>query len=136
MPGAAMTRTGAVAERMAADSREAPLAVVGIGASAGGLKALQHFFAAVPADSGMAYVVIMHLDPERESRIAALLQDRASVPVTQVTGPTPVQPDHVYVIPPGHDLAMQHVLRREPGDLPDLLGAQRLAVHHAALELE
>lgn len=86
--------------------RGAP-AVVGIGASAGGLKALQAFFEAVPADSGMAYVVIMHLDPGRESRIAALLQDRAPVPVVQVTGPTPVEADHVYVIPPGHDLAMR-----------------------------
>ncbi|HEX2188244.1 MAG TPA: chemotaxis protein CheB [Longimicrobiaceae bacterium] len=84
----------------------APLTVVGIGASSGGLKALQHFFESVPADSGMAYVVIMHLDPERESRIAEILQDRTAVPVTQVTRPTAVEADHVYVIPPGHDLAM------------------------------
>ncbi|HSU13587.1 chemotaxis protein CheB [Longimicrobium sp.] len=84
----------------------APLAVVGIGASAGGLKALQLFFDAVPAASGMAWVVIMHLDPERESRIAALLQDRTPLPVTQVTRAAPVEADHVYVIPPGHDLSM------------------------------
>jgi two-component system CheB/CheR fusion protein len=89
-----------------ARAREAALTVVGIGASAGGLKALRRFFEAVPSDGGMAYVVIMHLDPERESRIAALLQDRTPLPVTQVTGPTQVEPDHVYVIPPGHDLAM------------------------------
>jgi two-component system CheB/CheR fusion protein len=81
--------------------------VVGIGASAGGLKALRDFFAAVPADSGMAYVVIMHLDPGRESRIAAILQDRTPAPVVQVTGSTAVKADHVYVIPPGHDLAME-----------------------------
>ncbi|HEU4456704.1 MAG TPA: chemotaxis protein CheB [Longimicrobium sp.] len=81
--------------------------VVGIGASAGGLKALRLFCGALAADSGMAYVVIMHLDPERESRIAALLQDRTPVPVTQVTGPTPIEADHVYVIPPGHDLTME-----------------------------
>jgi two-component system, chemotaxis family, CheB/CheR fusion protein len=84
----------------------APAAVVGIGASAGGLKALQRFFESVPADSGMAYVVIMHLDPERESRIAELLQDRAAVPVTQVTGETKIEADRIYVIPPEHDLAM------------------------------
>lgn len=83
-----------------------PLTVVGIGASAGGLKALQRFFEAVPADGGMAYVVIMHLDPDRESRIAALLQDRTPIPVVQVTGPTRVEADHVYVIAPGHDLSM------------------------------
>ena len=84
-----------------------PLVVVGIGASAGGLKALQQFVAAVPADSGMAFVVILHLDPERESRMGALLQDRATIPVTQVTGITPVIPNHIYVIPPGHDLTLR-----------------------------
>ena len=84
----------------------APLAVVGIGASAGGLKALQLFFEAVPPGSGMAWVVIIHLDPGRESRIAALLQDRTALPVTQVTRPVELQADHVYIIPPGHDLAM------------------------------
>ncbi len=83
-----------------------PLTVVGIGASAGGLRALQLFFESVPADSGMAYVVIMHLDPERESGIAAILQDRTPVPVTQVTRTTTVEADRVYVIPPGHDLEM------------------------------
>ncbi|HWK90395.1 MAG TPA: chemotaxis protein CheB, partial [Longimicrobium sp.] len=83
-----------------------PLTVVGIGASAGGLRALQRFMEAIPPDSGMAYVVIMHLDPERESRIAAILQDRTPLPVTQVTRATAVRADHVYVIPPGHDLEM------------------------------
>jgi two-component system CheB/CheR fusion protein len=83
-----------------------PLTVVGIGASAGGLKALQLFVEAIPADSGMAYVVIMHLDPERQSRVAEILQDRTSLPVRQVDGATKVKADHVYVIPPGHDLEM------------------------------
>lgn len=99
----------------AAATGPSPFAVVGIGASAGGLKALQQFFEAVPADSGMAFVVIMHLDPERESRIAALLQDRTSLPVTQVTRSVTVEADHVYIIPPGHDLAMHdHVIRVHP----------------------
>jgi two-component system CheB/CheR fusion protein len=99
----------------AAATGPAPFAVVGIGASAGGLKALQHFFEAVPADSGMAFVVIMHLDPEHESRIAALLQDRTPLPVTQVTRSVTVEADHVYIIPPGHDLAMHdHVVRVHP----------------------
>jgi len=93
--------------------------VVGIGASAGGLRALQHLFEAVPADSGVAWVVIMHLDAERESRLPALLQDRTPVPVTQVTHPVAVEPDHVYVIAPGHDLAMAGgmivVRERRPG---------------------
>jgi two-component system, chemotaxis family, CheB/CheR fusion protein len=84
----------------------APKQVIGIGASAGGLKALQQFVEAVPEDSGMAFVVILHLDPARESRMAELLQDRAVIPVTQVSGPTLVAADHIYIIPPGHDLAM------------------------------
>jgi two-component system, chemotaxis family, CheB/CheR fusion protein len=89
-----------------ADTGARPLLVVGIGASAGGLKALQQFVEAVPAQSGMAFVVILHLDPTRESRMAQLLQDRAGIPVTQVSRPTRVAPDHIYIIPPGKDLAM------------------------------
>jgi two-component system CheB/CheR fusion protein len=97
---------------------------VGIGASAGGLKALQQFFEAAPADGGVAYVVIMHLDPGHESRIAALLQDRTLLPVTQVTRATTARRDHVYVIPPGHDLQMRGTTIRvterggEPQHLP------------------
>jgi two-component system, chemotaxis family, CheB/CheR fusion protein len=87
------------------DSTPHPV-VVGIGASAGGLKALQKFVEAVPADGGMAYVVIMHLDPERESRMGELLQDRSGIPVTQVSGPVVVEANRIYIIPPGHDLAM------------------------------
>ncbi len=115
-----MTRDGISGPPARSDGRAAAaLTVVGIGASAGGLKALQLFFESVPADSGMAYVVIMHLDRERESRIAEILQDRASVPVTQVTRATAVEADRVYVIPPGHDLAMHgatiRVLKRGDG---------------------
>jgi two-component system, chemotaxis family, CheB/CheR fusion protein len=87
-------------------TRSGPAAIVGIGASAGGLQALQRLFESVPADSGMAYVVIMHLDPDRESRIAELLQDRAAVPVTQVIEDTTVEADHIYVIPPDQDLTI------------------------------
>jgi two-component system, chemotaxis family, CheB/CheR fusion protein len=94
----------AASRRAGADAR--PLAVVGIGASAGGLKALQQFVEAVPADSGMAYVVILHLDPERDSRMSELLQDRTAIPVLQVSSPTEVEADHIYIIPPGQDLTM------------------------------
>ncbi len=116
-----MIHAAVSAAASAADRRgAAPVTVVGIGASAGGLKALRLFFESVPADSGMAYVVIMHLDRERESRIAEILQDRASVPVTQVTRATAVEANRVYVIPPGYDLAMQGATIRvlERGDGP------------------
>lgn len=85
---------------------EGGLLVVGIGASAGGIKALKDFFAQVPADSGMAYVVILHLSPNHDSRLAELLQLTTSIPVTQVTDRARVEPNHVYVIPPNQSLAM------------------------------
>ena len=83
-----------------------PPPVVGIGASAGGLKALQLLVEAIPADSGFAYVVILHLDPLRESRMSHLLQDRAAIPVTQLNAPAAIEANRIYVIPPDHDLAM------------------------------
>src|SRR5262249_23222639 len=76
-----------------------PMAVIGIGASSGGLSALQRFFAQVPADSGMAFVVILHLSPEYKSHAAAVIQHATTIPVTQVTEAVPLVPNHVYVIP-------------------------------------
>jgi two-component system CheB/CheR fusion protein len=80
--------------------------VVGLGASAGGIKALKEFFGNVPADSGMAYVVILHLSPDHDSQLAEVLQHVAAIPVTQVTDQVLVEPNHVYVIPPNQSLAM------------------------------
>ena len=57
--------------------------IVGLGASAGGVQALQTFFAQVPADSGIAYVVILHLSPDHDSKLAEILQTETSIPVTQ-----------------------------------------------------
>ncbi len=83
------------------------LAVVGIGASAGGLKALQAFFEALPDDTNMAFVVITHLHPEHESHLAEILQNSTRMPVTQVSGLVSVEKDHVYVIPPNRRLVME-----------------------------
>lgn len=79
---------------------------VGLGASAGGIKALKEFFAAMPADSGMAFVVILHLSPKHESILAEILQKETKMPVRQVGEPTKVKPNEVYVIPPNRTLAM------------------------------
>src|SRR5690348_18477802 len=76
--------------------------IVGIGASAGGLHALKQFFEAVSPDSGLAYVVVVHLASDRTSHLADLLQPHASIPVTQVTETTPLELNQVYVIPPDH----------------------------------
>src|SRR5881394_1930854 len=75
--------------------------VVGLGASAGGLEALRSFFAAVPAESGAAFVVIQHLAPAHRSQMVELLATHTTVPVSQIEDGVMVQPDHVYVIPPG-----------------------------------
>ena len=82
------------------------LAVVGIGASAGGLKALQVFFESLPDNTGMAFVVITHLHPEYESHLAEILQSSTQMPVTQVSGLVPLEGNHVYVIPPNRRLVM------------------------------
>ncbi|HTU01110.1 MAG TPA: chemotaxis protein CheB, partial [Candidatus Sulfotelmatobacter sp.] len=89
--------------------------VVGIGASAGGLDAFTRFFQAMPADSGMAFVLIQHLDPTHESLTAELLGKHTKMPVRQVAGDVAVQADHVYVIPPNKYMSISNgVLRLTP----------------------
>ena len=82
--------------------------VCGIGASAGGLEALREFFVAVPADLGIAYVVIVHLAPEHESSLASLLANRTKMPVQEVRDEQKleIKADHVYVISPDRVLEM------------------------------
>lgn len=89
-------------------NREVPgeLVLVGIGASAGGLKALESFFVHLPDVQNMAFVVIVHLSPEHESQMAELLQQHTEMPVKQVKEPIRPQAGHVYVIPPEKDLSM------------------------------
>ena len=82
----------------------APLMVVGIGASAGGIRALQAFFTALPARPGIVFVVVMHLSPEHESNLSQVLQVHTAIPVEQVKGRMRMEPDHVYVIPPNQNL--------------------------------
>lgn len=83
---------------------DSPLTVIGIGASAGGLAALRAFFSAVPEQSGLTFVVVVHLSPEHESMLAALLQPYTTMPVRQVTAQVQMQRDCVYVIPPAKQL--------------------------------
>src|SRR5262249_22192247 len=79
---------------------------VGIGASAGGIQALQAFFDALPDDTGAAFVVVVHLDPQSRSDLPGILATRTRMPVTQVGGPEKLQSNHVYVIPPDRRLRM------------------------------
>ena len=88
------------------EASTAPRLVVGLGASAGGIKALQEFFARVPPDSGAAFVVVLHLSPEHESHLAEVLQVSARMPVVRATQTVRVEPNHVYVISPNTSLRM------------------------------
>jgi len=81
-------------------------AVVGIGASAGGLEALRLMLAALPVQSGMAFVVVQHLAPDQPSILAELLQRVTAIPVLQATQGLQLQPDHLYVNTPNHTLTI------------------------------
>ncbi|MBI2772486.1 MAG: PAS domain-containing protein [Burkholderiales bacterium] len=74
--------------------------VVGLGGSAGSIEALQQFFSVMPADCGLAFVVVIHLSPDFESSLAELIQHRTSMRVLQVHETQKVEPGVVYVIPP------------------------------------
>jgi two-component system CheB/CheR fusion protein len=80
--------------------------IVGIGASAGGLEAFSALLARLPADTGMGFVLVQHLDPDHESALAKLLGRATSLPVHEVTDRLRVEPDQVYVIPPNHLLGI------------------------------
>ena len=82
--------------------------VVGIGASAGGLEALEQFLTHVPAGSGLALVIVQHLDPTHKGIMPELLQRVTDMEVIQVKDRTKVRPDQVYVIPPNKDMSILH----------------------------
>lgn len=82
--------------------------VVGIGASAGGLEALELFLSHVPAGSGMAYIIIQHLDPTRTCILPELLQHATKMAVIQAKQSTLVEPDSVYVIPANKAMSIIH----------------------------
>src|SRR5580704_11089264 len=82
--------------------------IVGIGASAGGLEAFTELLTALPLDTGMAFVLIQHLEAEHESMLTELLSKVTQMPVTEVRKATHVDPNHVYVIPANADLSLAH----------------------------
>src|SRR5690242_8266179 len=93
----------------------APFPVVGIGASAGGLDPLAQLLRALPVDTGMAFVLIQHLDPSHASMLAEILSRATVMPVTEVSDQMPVRPNHVYVIPPGVTMGIERgTLRLTP----------------------
>jgi two-component system CheB/CheR fusion protein len=81
--------------------------VVGIGASAGGVDALDRFFVAVPADSPLSFVVIQHLSPDHKSLMAGILRTRTALPVAEARDGEPILPGHLYLVPPRSNLYVE-----------------------------
>jgi two-component system CheB/CheR fusion protein len=86
---------------------EAALTIVGVGASAGGLEAFENFFTNTPPDSGMAFVLVQHLDPTHESILVDLIKRYTPMKVFQVEDKMKVKPNCIYVIPPNRELALR-----------------------------
>lgn len=106
-----------VAGGCAVDERSGkePCAVVGIGASAGGLEAFTQFLENLPDDTGMAFVLVQHLDPNHKSMLSEILSRSTSMPVSEVEDKTVLKPDCVYIIPPGKAMsASQGILSLVP----------------------
>jgi two-component system CheB/CheR fusion protein len=82
--------------------------IAGIGTSAGGLEALEAFFTNMPSDSGMAFVLVQHLDPTHKSILTDLVKPYTKMRVRQVEADMRVEPNHVYIIPPNCDMALAH----------------------------
>ena len=98
----------AVKSQKEAENTPAGFPIVGIGASAGGLEALELFLKNVPEDSGMAFVIVQHLDPTHKGIMVELLQRVTSMQVLQVNDRMRVEVNCVYVIPPNKDMSILH----------------------------
>src|SRR5262245_56645508 len=81
--------------------------VVGVGASAGGIKPLEDLLDSMPTDPDIAFVVVLHLSPEYESNLSSLLQRRIKLRLSEVTESSKIEPNHVFVIPPGKHLVIE-----------------------------
>ena len=114
-----MTSSTTSPEKRAPVVAVAGVGIVGIGASAGGLEALELFFARVPANSGLAYIVVQHLNPTQKAMLAELLQRVTSLVVHEAGEQMRVEADHVYVIPPNTELSLyQGMLHLAPPAKP------------------
>ncbi|MCJ8191416.1 CheR family methyltransferase [Sphingomicrobium aestuariivivum] len=113
------TRSIDVSKQQGSEAKEPPVPIIGVGASAGGLEALREMFSSVKDRTGMAFVIVQHLDPDHESLMAQLIARETALRVTQVEGGEEPLPDQVYVIPPGKALALREGrLMLEPFDAP------------------
>ena len=95
-------------EKIVSDNGSSVIPIIGIGASAGGLEAIREMLSAAELPTGMAYVIVQHLDPNHESMLAELLNRQTNLDVQQVSGGEKVEADNVYIIPPGHGLELKN----------------------------
>ncbi len=110
-------------ETQLSDNIKTPSHIVGIGASAGGLEAIESFFKAMPSDSGVAFVVVQHLSPDYKSLMVELLSKHTHMAVHRVEDGMPVEKDCVYLIPPNHNLRLFHgrlLLTEQNRDIPGI----------------
>ncbi len=82
--------------------------IIGIGGSAGSFKAIEKFFTHVPADTGMAFILILHLDPKHQGQISSVIQNYTALEVKEATDGMLVEPDNIYVIPPNKDMGIHN----------------------------
>src|SRR5690606_25869667 len=104
--GQVCSRIQSMTPQDAQASPKADTAIVGVGASAGGLDAYQQLLAALPVDTGMAFVLVQHLAPEHQSMLAEILGRVTAMPVMEVRDEPRVAPNHVYVIPPNRSMLL------------------------------
>ena len=111
-PASARTKSG--------NTAETTIPLVAIGASAGGLDAMARLLDAMPADTGMAFLLVQHLDPHHPSQLAELLATHTAMPIVEATEGMGIAPDAIYVCPPGYFLAIRygvlHLTRPLSGD--------------------
>ena len=111
-PASAATKPGGTAQ--------SPVPIVAIGASAGGLDAMARLLDAMPVDTGMAFLLVQHLDPHHPSQLADLLATHTAMPVTEAAEGMGIAPDAIYICPPGYFLAIRfgvlHLTRPLTGD--------------------
>ncbi len=102
------TTEPAVADAVDPVRHAVPFPIVGVGASAGGLESFEQLFQHVAADSGMAFVLVQHLDPDHPSLLTEILQRATAMPVTEAQDQVVVMPNTVYIIPPNRDMVIFH----------------------------
>jgi two-component system CheB/CheR fusion protein len=82
--------------------------IIGLGGSAGSFSSFEKFFTNMPADSGMAFVIIMHLHPDHKGQLTDLIKRFTAMPVIEATDGLQVQQDHIYIIPPNKDMGIHN----------------------------